>query len=67
MVYFISRNGLTKYMSDNKSRPVTKNTSAPTKSQESVSAPNRTYGGSQQAPTPTNASITQAKSRPKTD
>lgn len=48
-------------------KEIRKNIPAPTKAQESVSAPSRTYGGSQQAPNPTSASISPAKSRPKTD
>ncbi len=54
-------------MTDDKSTNIKKNIQAPSKAQESTSAPERAFIGSQQAPNPTGASITSAKGRPKTD
>lgn len=53
-------------MPDDKPANIKKNIQAPTKAQESVSGP-RQLNGSQEAPNTTSASITSAKSRPKTD
>ncbi len=59
-------NGLIRDMPDEKPVTIKKNIQAPTKAQESVSGP-RQLNGSQEAPKTTSASISPAKSRPKTD
>jgi len=53
-------------MPDEKPATIKKNIQAPTKAQESVGGP-RQLNGSQEAPKTTSASISPAKSRPKTD